>query len=120
MKPDTNFVKYCLNNYQTTFFSRQEFDNDIGRLIILKKSFKRYDTTGKINMRLVLNNIIILINLFGIESANIILFYRLGDKYYRHIKTILLFIDCYVENNITNDVDVSPEIIELLKAEIKT
>lgn len=118
MKPDTNFIKYCLQNYRTPLFNKQEFDNDINRLIILKKSFKRYDTTGKINIRLVLNNIIILINVFGVESANIVLFYRLGEKYYPHIKTILQFINSYVENNITNDIDEDETILTLLKGEI--
>jgi hypothetical protein len=118
VKPDTNFIKYCLQSYQTPLFNKQEFDNDINRLIILKKSFKRYDTTGKINIRLVLNNIIILINVFGVESANIVLFYRLGERYYSHIKTILQFIDCYVENSITKDIDEDEIIYNLLKDEV--
>lgn len=119
MRPDTDFIKYCLQNYKTTFFSKQEFDNDINRLVILKKAFKRYDTTGKINIRLILNNIIIIINIFGVEAANIILFYRLGEKYYPHIKTILEFIDCYIENNITKDYDINEDIKRLLEEEIK-
>jgi len=118
VKPDTNFIKYCLQNYKTPLFNKQEFYIDINRLVILKKSFKRYDTTGKINIRLVLNNIIILINVFGLESANIVLFYRLGEKYYSHIKTILNFIDCYVENNVTNDIKEDDEILKMLDLEI--
>lgn len=118
MKPDTQFVKYCLQHYQTPLFNRQEFDNDLNRLVILKKSFKRYDTTEKLNIRLALNNIIILINVFGIEPANVVLFYRLGEAYYPHIKTILLYLDSYVENSITKDVPEDKNITELLKQEI--
>jgi len=118
VRPDTQFVKYCLQYYQTPLFNRQEFENDLNRLVILKKSFKRYDTTGKINIRLILNNIIILINVFGVEPANIVLFYRLGAAYYSHIKTILLFLDSYVENNITKDIPEDKEITEILHREI--
>lgn len=118
MKPDTQFVKYCLQNYKTPLFNRQEFENDLNRLVILKKSFKRYDTTGKINIRLALNNIIILINVFGVDAANIVLFYRLGESYYPHIKTILLFLDSYVENSITNEVPEDKNITELLMQEL--
>lgn len=118
MRPDTNFIKYCLQNYKTPYFNKQEFDNDINRLVILKKAFKRYDTSGKINIRLVLNNIIIIINVFGVEAANIVLFYRLGSNYYSHIKTILEYIDSYIENNITKDIDIDGNIKKLLDEEI--
>lgn len=118
MKPDTQFVKYCLQHHKTPLFNRADFDNDLNRLIILKKAFKRYDTIGKINIRLALNNIIILINVFGVEPANVVLFYRLGENYYSHIKTILQFLDCYVENNITRDVPEDAEMTRLIKEEI--
>jgi hypothetical protein len=55
---------------------------------------------------------------FGVEPANIVLFYRLGAAYYSHIKTILLFLDSYVENNITKDIPEDKEITEILHREI--
>jgi hypothetical protein len=115
---DDDFIRYCLKNYHTPVFSREEFESDLNKLVILKKMFKRYDTTGQINIRLILNNIIILVNVFGIESANIILFYRLGEDYYSLIKTFLTFLNSYVDNDVTKDVELNDKIWEMLKREV--
>lgn len=111
MKADDDFLKYCRANYHTPIFSREDFESDVNKIIILKKMFKRYHETGNLNERLALNNIIILLNVFGVEATNIILFYRLEKKYYPIIKTILIFLNSYRENPFSSDVDVDEKIM---------
>ena len=114
MRYDDDFMKYCLDNYQTPLFTREEFDSDLNKIIILKKMFKRYLTNGNINERLVLNNIIILINVFGIYPTNVILFYRLEDCFHPIIKSFLIYLDVFKDNSYTKDIDEDPIIQRLL------
>lgn len=118
MKADDEFIKFCLNNYRTPHFNREEFDNDLNKIIILKKMFRRYKSTGNINERLVLNNIIILINVFGIETANFILFYRLESEFHSYIKTFLMFLNAWVDSELTHDVEVDDELQIIINTKV--
>jgi hypothetical protein len=112
---DVNFVEYCLNHYSTPIFHRDEFINDMNKTVVLKKMFRRYLSTGIINDRLVLNNIITMINVFGIEPTNIILFFKLDDEFYPIIKSFLTFLNSFVESDITKDVESDKNIDMILK-----
>lgn len=114
MKYDDDFVKYCLDHYHTPLFTREEFESDLNKIIIIKKMFKRYLTTGNINERLVLNNITILINVFGVEATNVILFYRLEDCFHPIIKTFLIYLSSFKDNSYTSGINIDPTIKELL------
>ena len=119
MKQDDDFIRYCRENYHTPLYNEDDFRSDVKKVVILKKMFKRYVNTGQLNERLILNNIIILINVFGIEASNIILFYRIEEKYYPFIKSFLCYLKSYVENPVSSDVEASEEISDILHERIK-
>lgn len=119
MKQDDDFIKYCRDNYHTPLYNEDEFRSDVKKIIILKKMFKRYHNTGQLNERLILNNIIILINVFGVEASNIILFYRIEKVYYSYIKAFLQYLNCYIENPISQDVEPSEDIINMLRERVR-
>lgn len=118
MKADDEFIKFCLNNYRTPHFSRAEFEADLNKIVILKKMFRRYKSTGNINERLVLNNIIILINVFGVETANFILFYRLEREFHSYIKTFLMFLTSLVDCGIAHAVEVDDELEVIISTKV--
>lgn len=77
------------------FFSDIEFKKDIYNLFIIRKMIKRFLKSGVINEKLVINNIIISINTFGIEKVNQMLRIILSDEEFSIAKSILLFLGCY-------------------------
>lgn len=50
----------------------EEFNEDLQRFKYLKRLFTKYLATGEIKERLVLNHIVILYNLFGIECTRML------------------------------------------------
>ena len=54
---------------------------------------KRYSITGDLKERLILNHIIILSNVFGIEASTRMLFLKIGKKEHDILKTFLLFLN---------------------------
>jgi hypothetical protein len=71
----------------------QEFVEDYDRIKYIKRLFKRYQTKGVLKERLILNHTIILFNVFGIEAATRILFFRLEPDLWPMLKTVLVFLN---------------------------
>ena len=70
-----------------------EFNEDINRIRYLKRLFRRYDTTGELRERLILNHIIIFYNVFGIVPATRILFSRIEPDLHSLLKTFVVFLN---------------------------
>jgi hypothetical protein len=111
---DKDFIEYCMDQYKTPFFLEEEFSSDMNKTVSLKKMFKRYLEHQLINERLVLNNIITMINVFGIEATNVILFFKLNIEFYPVIKSFLLYLNSYRENEITKTVEADSQILNIL------
>jgi len=115
MNDNDDFVQYCIKNYKARFFSLDEFKKDLSTVTNIKKMLSRYLTSNKINERLVLNHVITLNNIFGVEATNVILFYKLEDKFYPAIKSILIFLNIYIQSNLTHRIKQDVELTNLLE-----
>ena len=123
MKQDDDFIKFCRDNYHTPLYNEDEFAGDVKKVIILKKMFKRYANTGQLNERLVLNNIIILTNVFGIEASTRILFMKIDKRDWSALKTILLFTSAMPEvvrgikgrDIFSSDISLDKNLVEILR-----
>lgn len=66
-------VKIALDAYPyKTVFNEEEFKKDLYRFFITRRMSRRFSQSGVINDKLLLNNIIICLNIFGIEASNLI------------------------------------------------
>ena len=66
---DSNFLLYAAANYvNEQCYDSEEFFDDLKRYKYLKRLFRKYSITGKIKVRLAVNHIIILQNVFGVEA----------------------------------------------------
>ena len=80
---ETNFMLYAARHYNNpSCFDTLEFYEDLNRFKYIKRLFSRYDESGELKERLILNHIIILYNLFGIDATTRLLFFKL--KGYHH------------------------------------
>jgi|TARA_R100001510_G_C7622980_1_gene183471 hypothetical protein len=95
---DDNFILFAAHKYDNpTCESEEEFYEDLNRVKYIKRLFFRFDNTGELKVRLLLNHIIILTNVFGNEGATRILFHKSEDKYYGYIKTFLNYLNSLPE-----------------------
>ena len=73
---------YAQQNYDNpTLWKRREFYDDIKRFKYLKRLFRRYKLTGEIKVRLIVNHIIVLQNVFGVEFFYVLLLYKIDEQY---------------------------------------
>jgi len=108
---ERDYVRYALDHYKSPLFTIEEFNGDINKVIVLKKLFRRFTNDGDINERLALNNIIIVLNQFGVGAGNTILFYKVESEHHGILKTFLMFLNSYVDNEHISDMVSLDEVI---------
>lgn len=90
---DDNFMMYAMKCYISPHCIMSEFESDLKRTKYLKRLFRRYKVTKVLKDRLILNHIILLNNVFGIEATSRILFYKIDERDYDILKTFLAYLN---------------------------
>ena len=90
---DDNFLIYAAKHYDRPHILQSEFEDDLSRIKYVKRLLRKYKQTGEFKERLVLNHIIILANVFGVEPTVNMLFFKVDPEDYPLLKTILLFLN---------------------------
>jgi len=90
---DDNFLIFAIKNYQNSSCTGMaELEDDIKRFKYLKRLFNRYEKTGEPNERLIINHLILLYNVFG-KATTEMLFFKLEEKYWTNLKTYLVYLN---------------------------
>ena len=89
-----NFLMYAIKHYDNPSCSGlKEFDDDLKRLRYIKRLLGRYKATGDIKERLVINHLVVLYNVFGVEAATNMLFFKIQERFWPELKTFLVFLN---------------------------
>lgn len=115
-----NYIMYAMKNYSNpSCVGIEEFYEDMNRLKYLKKLFQGYLSTGVLKERLILNHIIILQNVLGVECSSRILFFKLPPSVHPSLKTFLVFLNTLPKNSIQEaDLSIIPldsTVVEILR-----
>ena len=97
---DDNFLIYAAKAYDKPHIITSEFEDDLKRIKYVKRLIKKYTQTGEFKERLILNHVIILSNVFGVEPSVNMLFFKLDPEDYPVLKTILIFLS-YMPKRLT-------------------
>ncbi len=110
-----NWLLFAQQNYDNPTLEKEvEFYDDIKRFKYLKRLFRKYDITGEIKIRLILNHLIVLQNVFGAEVAITLLLFKIDEKYWSVLKTCLNYLE-YLYPHELDRVKTDKNIEEMLK-----
>ena len=90
--------------------NNEEFEDDMKRFKYLKRLFRKYESSKEFKAMLIVNHIIILANVFGIDAATTLLFFKIDKQHWGMLKTILIFLN-YMPDNEMNDIKTDQEIM---------
>jgi|TARA_R110000851_G_scaffold230898_9_gene383748 hypothetical protein len=114
---EDNFVMYAsrmYNNPQCT--TVDEFCDDLNRFKYLNRLFKRYtDNNDDLQERLILNHLIIIYNVFGIEGGHKLTFFKIKRDYWEALKTFLIYL-----NYLTDDALVTYQVDNSIVTKLRT
>ena len=113
LTPETIDI-FAKRHYDNRGAGQEEFDDDMNRFKYLKRLFRKYDTSKEFKSRLIINHIIILANVFGIEAATTLLFFKVDKQHWSILKTVLIFLNYMPENEMV-DLDIDQSVMEQLK-----
>ena len=112
---EENFLLYAANNYKNpNCVDVEEFYDDLNRFKYIKRLLGRYYNDDDLQERLIMNHIVILYNVFGIEAATKMLWYKIYEKYWPVLKPILIYLN-YIKDNEKMDVPLDPLMVERLR-----
>lgn len=90
---DENWILFAAKAYEKPFAIQAEFDEDLNRILYIKRLLTKYHSNGTLKDRLLLNHLIIFYNVFGIEASSKLLWLKLDGKDWVVIKPFLLFLN---------------------------
>jgi hypothetical protein len=88
-----NFLLYAVKAYDKPNCIMSEFKEDMKRFNYLKRLFRRYRKMDDLRERLVINHLVVVYNVFGVEVATRMLFYKMSKDDYSALKTYLIFLN---------------------------
>ena len=110
-----NFELYAAQNYNNPeCLDIEEFKEDLARFKYLKRLLRRYELADDLQIRLILNHIIVLYNVFGIEAANRMLWYKIEPEHWTYIKPFLVFLN-YLPIDEQVEIPLDPLSVDLLR-----
>ena len=101
LTPETIDI-FAKRHYINKGADKEEFDDDMNRFKYLKRLFRKYDTSKELKSRLIINHIIVLANVFGIDAATTLLFFKIDRQHWPLLKTILVYLHYMPENDMTD------------------
>ena len=112
---EKNLPLYAARHYYNPSFSDiDEFHEDLKRFKYIKRLVNRYLETGNLADRLLLNHIIVIFNVFGIEPALNMLKVKLEERHWSVIKPFLIYLN-YVKNNELTGIEMDDKVVEFLR-----
>jgi hypothetical protein len=121
---ESNFMLYAAKHYDNPqCFDTLEFYEDLARFKYIKRLFNRYEESGELKERLIVNHLIILYNVFGPATTRM-LFFKLNGHLHL-LKPFILLLGFLpervtgigVENKtiISSDIPMDENIVKLLR-----
>jgi len=96
-----NINMFAMKHYDNpSCVDESEFLDDLKRFKYLKRLFRKYDTSGELKVRLIVNHIIILSNVFGVDATTTLLFFKIEVEHWSLLKTFLVYLHFMPENDL--------------------
>lgn len=112
-----NFELYAAKYYDNPCcLSVEDFHEDLARFKYIVRLLRRYRETGISQERLILNHIISIYNVFDIEAATRMMFYRIDAELWSTLKTFLIYLNYLPTSqykNITVDINIANKLKNL-------
>lgn len=114
---EDNFLLYAAKHYyKPRCIDAEEFYEDLNRFKYLKKLFNRYENQGTPSERLVLNHLIVIFNVFGVESGLRMLEFKIDRSQWPILKPYLILLKCIEADGLKYaGIPMDPNIVEVLR-----
>lgn len=120
---ELSFDLLAVQHYDKPSTLKSEIETDLKRVKYIKRLIRKYKASGELKERLILNHIIILANVFGVEFTVKMLFFKLDITCYPILKTFLVYLN-YMPDEIntihghtirSSDIHLDSNVVNILR-----
>lgn len=112
---ENNFLLFAAKNYENPrCLDIKEFHEDLLRFKYIKRLLKKYHHSKILKERLLLNHLIVLYNVFGIEAANQMIFYKMERELWPILKPFLIYLN-YLPEKDKVEIPMDQTVISILR-----
>jgi hypothetical protein len=112
---EENLFLYAAKHYDNpTFSDVDEFYEDLKRFKYIKRLLNRHLEHGDLAERLILNHLVVVFNVFGVEATLNILNLKLDEKHWPVMKPFLIFLK-YIRNDQLAEIEMDKVVVEKLR-----
>lgn len=104
----------AVKDYGKSAYHTAAFERDFNVFVTTKKMITRFLKTGTINEKLMINNVVTVLNIFGPVKVTVIFRHLMDDVQFSVVKAILMFLKQY-DFRVGQDVYPNRIIVDILK-----
>jgi hypothetical protein len=109
-----NFLQVAMNSYDNSSMNTiEELTQDLSRIALMERQFRRYKKSGDPNIRLLINHFICFTNVFGPMNVKLLKF-KIVEEYHKQLNSVLFMFD-YLDTH----EEMDEELVILINKEIK-
>ncbi len=110
-----NITMFAIKHYDNPQCEGEgEFHDDMKRFKYIKRLLRKYQDSGELKERLILNHLIVVFNVFGAEAGSTLLLFKLEPEFWSVLKTFMVFLNMLPDGEL-EEVDVVDEIKRVLE-----
>jgi hypothetical protein len=103
---EDNFEEYSIANYRNpNCVSVLEFLDDLKKIRYIKRLINKYMDKGELRERLILNHMIFLSNVFGVECTVSMLRYKIPEEHHGALNAFFVYLR-YYDEPVGHDLDL--------------
>ena len=110
-----NVVMFAIKHYDNPQCEGEaEFQDDMKRFKYIKRLLRKYQETGELKERLILNHMIVINNLFGVDAASTLLVFKIEPEFWSVLKTFMDFLGMIPEGEL-KEIEIDTKVKEALE-----
>lgn len=97
-----NITMFAIKHYDNPQCEGEsEFHDDMKRFKYIKRLLRKYQDSGELKERLILNHLIVIYNLFGADAGSTLLLFKIEPEFWDVLKTFMVFLNILPEGELS-------------------
>jgi|SRR5210317_870931 len=110
-----NITMFAIKHYDNPQCEGEaEFHDDMKRFKYIKRLLRKYEETGELKERLLLNHMIVIFNVFGADAGSTLMLFKIEPNYWSVVKTFMKFLGMLPEGEL-KDVSEDEQVKKVLE-----
>lgn len=97
-----NITMFAIKHYDNPQCEGEaEFHDDMKRFKYIKRLLRKYQESGELKERLILNHMIVIYNVFGADAGSTLLLFKIEPEFWSVLKTFMVFLNMLPEGELS-------------------